>query len=334
MKTHTRLTATIMTTFILALMVSGTPLAFASAPTSTPSKTAPEVPTALISYVEQHPGTYGCVSGTLVPFTITSTTCPASTNNIRDGLSMKTTSMTTQRVGPVPDSTYSITCTGVCLAGTDNSGSTYYTLWDAFAYVPTLPSSTYSSSPYVLEWMGLATCVPSCSGYLVQGGNAYGVDGSSNSQNPSVFVEYVSSSGTCSTSFCGNYISSATGDDDNWEMNYLSASSQWLLYGQDYTKSTYTTYYIPVGGSGNMPYSSLHYGLTAVEGGAANSASDWPGTVTFTSVVGEDTSRNYQLGTQGTNFAGPSGSSLTASISYSTSSCYAGTCASIALGVT
>jgi hypothetical protein len=182
--------------------------------------------------------------------------------------------------------------------------------------------------------MGLATCVPSCSGYLVQGGNAYGVDGSSNSQNPSVFVEYVSSSGTCSTSFCGNYISSATGDDDNWEMNYLSASSQWLLYGQDYTKSTYTTYYIPVGGSGNMPYSSLHYGLTAVEGGAANSASDWPGTVTFTSVVGEDTSRNYQLGTQGTNFAGPSGSSLTASISYSTSSCYAGTCASIALGVT
>jgi len=184
--------------------------------------------------------------------------------------------------------------------------------------------------------MGLSTCVPSCSGYVVQGGISFGADGSSNSQNPGLWVEYLPSSGTCSTTFCGNYIATAQGDYDNWEMSYLSGSSQWLLYGQDTTigASAYVTYYEAVGGSGNMPYSTLQYGLVALEGHVVNSAGYWPGTVTFSQVIGETSTGSFQLGTQGTNFASPPGSSLTASISYSTSSCYAGTCATVALGVT
>jgi hypothetical protein len=47
--------------------------------------TALSIPAPLITYVSQHPG-YGCVSGTLNPFTITSTTCPRGTNTVANGL--------------------------------------------------------------------------------------------------------------------------------------------------------------------------------------------------------------------------------------------------------
>ena len=321
----------------MTLMASGAPLALAATNTSTSTSI---IPAGLVSFVEQHAGTSGCVSGTLDPFTITSTVCPTSSNDVSNGFSTNSFSTHVQNIRPIPASTYSISCTGVCLAGTDNTASNYYALWDAFATVPTVPSTLYTTNsntgaPYVSNWIGLSTCVPSCTGtyYGVQGGISFGADGSSDSHHPGLWVQYVASSGTCS-GWCGNYMSTNQGDSDNWEMKYLSASTQWLLYGQDSTLSTYVTYYEAVGGSGNMPYSTLQYALVGIEGHGVNSAGYWPGTVTYTSVVGEDSSGSYQLGTQGTNFEGPSGTTLTASISYSTSSCYAGTCAAVGLGVT
>lgn len=39
------------------------------------------VPQPVTSFVAQHLGSYGCVSGTLYPFSITSTVCPSGTNS-------------------------------------------------------------------------------------------------------------------------------------------------------------------------------------------------------------------------------------------------------------
>jgi hypothetical protein len=279
MKTHTTLMTTAMIGLLITLAASSTSVAIATPNNST---NAPTIPSGLVSFVEQHAGTSGCVSGTLNPFTITSTVCPQSSNEVVNGISTNSSSTNIQHIKPIPDSTYSITCSGVCLAGTDNSASNYYKTWDAFATVPSVPSNLYttsSGSPYVSEWMGLSTCVPSCTGYIVQGGISFGADGSSDSHHPGLWVEYLSTSGTCSTTFCGNTMATASGDSDNWEMNYLPASTQWLLYGQDTHLSTYITYYEAVGGTGNMPYSTLQYGLVAVEGHGVNSAGYWPGTV-------------------------------------------------------
>lgn len=319
---------------VLLVSVSSVPIATVSA-VSTMANT---IPPQVVVYTEQHSGTYGCISGTLDPFTIESVTCPNLNDTVVNGLSASS-SVQPRSMRVAPLSTYSITCSGVCLSGTDDSAYYYYGLWDAFLNpVPSNPSTLYTTGvggyPYVSEWMGLSTCVPSCSGYVVQGGVSYGSDGSSDSHHPGIWVEYLAPSGTCSSTFCGNYMSSGSGDNDNWEMYYLSSSSQWLLYAQDTTVSHFITYYIPVGGSGNMPYTTLQYGLIADEGHGVNGASYWPGSATFTYVVGEDSSGTFQLGTQGPNFAVPSGTSLTSSITYSTTTCYAGTCASVGLHVT
>jgi hypothetical protein len=314
---------------VMMISVSAAPVVMAStAPT-----TANSIPPQVIEYAAQHRDSPGCVSGTINPFSIESTNCPTSTGAVINGLSTNS-SGGTQKLRVIPATSYSITCSGVCLSGTDNSGSKWYELWDAVLDpVPTNPSTTYTTgvggTPYVSEWMGLSTCVPSCTGDIVQGGISYGSDGSSDSQHPGLWVEFYAYTGTCNTSFCGNYMATASGDDDNWEMSYQSSSSQWLLYGQDYTKSTYIAYY-----NSNVPYTAFAYGLVADEGHGVNGAGYWPGSATFTYVVGEDINGAYQLGTQGTNYATPSGTSLTSYITYSTSSCYAGTCASVGLQVT
>lgn len=310
---------------IFLIVFSGVPLALASSPPSAPSS----IPPALISYIDNHPGEVTCLSGQVNPFLITSATCPKSSSFVPN------------------TSTYSIDCSGACLAGTDNTGSTYYTEWSALYYVPTVPSSPYKI-PYVSEWIGLSTCVPSCGGEVLQAGVSFGSAwGATDSHHPGMWVEYYTSTGPCSRApYCGNSAATNQGDSMGINIQYQPVSmsnptAYWDIFESDGSTNpatfvSYTVYIGPVG-SGDFPSSSVQYGLASVEGHGANSANEWPGLITFTQVYGEDTSYNYQLGNPGPDFAGPSGTALTASISYTTTApggCYAGICANIGLQVT
>jgi hypothetical protein len=166
----------------------------------------------------------------------------------------------------------------------------------------------------------------------VQGGISYGADGSSDSHHPGLWVEFYSSSGYCSTNFCGTWTTTAATDNDNWEVSYLTnPTNEWLLYAQDstVTPTNYITYY----DSTHISETYFTYGLVAMEGHGANSAGYWPGSATFWDTVGEDTNGNYLLGTNG-YFNSPSGTSLTATVTYTTTTCYANSgCASVGLGM-
>src|SRR5208283_4655279 len=87
------------------LTVAGVITLLFLAPAAYAKMTASSVPPSLISYIAQHSGSSGCVSGTLDPFTITSTKCPSSPNDVING---------------VPNST----CGNLCVTGPPSNSST------------------------------------------------------------------------------------------------------------------------------------------------------------------------------------------------------------------
>lgn len=320
----------------VVILISFAMLAFPDVALVTAS-TAPTsdniIPPELIAYISQHPSTTGCVSGTVDPFTITSTEC--SVSGVANGLS----SGSSAEVGVTPNNQYSITCSGICLSGTANSdGSTYYDFWQGEVTAPSNPSNTYTSGsngPYVSEWIGLSTCVPSCTGYVLQEGISYGADGSSDSHHPGLWVEFLAPSGTCSTSFCGKTMATTAGHKEDFHVQYYPNLNEWLIYALDHTSRGFISYYVPVGtGSGDFPYTTVQYGLVADEGHGVNSAGYWPGAATWDEVLGNSIG-GYILGTP-SYFAVPSGTSLTSTVTYSTGVCGSLNlaCASVGLQVT
>ena len=300
--------------FALILFPDAALVTASTAPTATNN-----VPSQLVNFISQNPGN-GCVSGTVDPFTITSTECSLS---------------------GVVNNQYSITCSEVCLSGTaDSDGSTYYDFWQGGVTVPSNPSNTYTSnpntgSPYVSEWIGLSTCVPFCSGYVLQAGISYGGDGSSNSQNPGLWVEFYETSGTCYSTFCGTDMATEAGHLLAIHIQYYPSLNEWLIYALDHSSKGFISYYVTVGtGSGDFPYTTVQYGLVADEGHGVNSAGYWPGAATWNEVLGNSTG-GYILGTP-TYLATPSGTSLTSTVTYSTGVCGSQNlaCASVGLDVT
>ena len=70
----------------LLLLVAAGVITFAFvAPVAYALMTTHSIPGPLISYAAQHSGSYGCVSGTLNPLTITSTSCPTGPNLVING---------------------------------------------------------------------------------------------------------------------------------------------------------------------------------------------------------------------------------------------------------
>jgi len=307
---------------IALLLVSGASGVVASTPGS--STSGARIPSQIISYLSNKPASSGCMSGAVSPFNITSTNCP------NDGESI------------TPQAQLTLDCSTKCFAGTQNTPTSNFINWWAFANAPSQnPSNLYYGSTSVSYWIGLQNCVGSCSvtKYLVQAGIYYGATSTYDSHHPVMFEEFAESSGSCS-SWCGNYAAITPGDSMYFVVSYVSASNYWILYSQDCTPNpcTYSVYYVTVGsGSGEIPSSSLQNGLALTEGSGGTTSSNYfpPGTFTFTTMLGQDSNYNYQLGTA--YYLWTPGSAPTATVGYSTSSCTLGgtqtTCASTSIAI-
>ena len=266
-------------------------------------------------------GPFGCISGTVNPFTIESTKCEDTT-------------------GAAPQQVQTLNCSTACQAGTRLTPSVNDTDWDGFATVPSNPSTTYCQTgctniSTASDWIGLESCpFKTCAQTeLFQAGIYYGYNSTYTSQHPIMFEEYATYTGSCHTTFCGDVTKAVgVGDSVYFNVNYDAAASYWDLYSQDTTSNIYQTYYVYVPSETSL--TSIQHAITAEEGQQATSASYYPSTFTFTQQAGQTSSGTYQLGTQHWWLTSNGTISPTATISYSTSSCgYAGTCASTSISM-
>jgi hypothetical protein len=141
-------------------------------------------------------------------------------------------------------------------------------------------------------------------------------------------------------SFCGNSTTISGGDSMYFEIGYFgSPSNYWLVYSQDTTASTYQVSYVHYGtGAKETTLTSLKVADVEMEGYESDSSTYYPsGPVTFSNVIGEDTSSNFQLGSVSTTLLSPSGTStdLSVSLSHSSGSCDVGsnveTCGTVSI---
>lgn len=226
-----------------------------------------------------------------------------------------------------------LNCATNCKAGFENVASSNFVLWEGYSTVPSNPSTLYcysgctnlADSSY---WIGLQSRSSFGSGlvYLVQAGIIYGHSSTYDSHHPVMFEEFWESSGSCSgTTFkCGSTKAVSPSDSMYFQVDYVGGSSNyWVLYSGDNTKGTYDTYYVSAT-SGGLPYTSLGYAESAVEGSGTTAASYFPsGTYSLTKMVGSNGNYIYQLGAATGWYVSP-GSSPTVTYTYSSSSCTVG----------
>jgi hypothetical protein len=303
---------------ILLLFLS----AYAMGPVSTAfaaTSTAPTViPPQLLTYLEGLPPnapTTGCVSGTIDPFSISSTTC----------------------YGPSQGPAQSLvtSCSSIC----QNGGYTLYTPnYGVYSGAFTAPSNPTISPAYYLpttfsDWIGLQNCITGCGGgtaYLLQVGELWGENSSHPSNAPAVFAEFVESSGSCTNwnnncADLGNFTVSA-GDSISVSVSYYSVTNKWELYSGDTTANKYVLFYVTEGnGNYEIPLSAINHGLSISEGHGTTASNQIPGSVSIYNIEGEDTSGNFHLGNQ-TPINSPSSGTQSVTLSWSTSTCGSATC--------
>lgn len=308
---QTRVVWAVMT--VVLLTSSSSSILLAGTATASDGGSASKIPPGVLAYLSARPGPSGCLGGVVTPFTISSVACNAG------GIPPQTTTTL------YPDC--SGTGTNGCQVGTEDTASHNFA---GFAGYTTVPSNTpnivyYSTTTNiqtVAYWIGLQN-----SQDLLQAGIMYGANSNYDSQHPVMFVEYYESSGSCSSSFCGNTAPVSPGDSMYFEIKYYSSYGYWIVYSQDdstnpWTSANYTVYYCNNCGGSYISYTSLPSALAVTEGQGATSSGYWPsGTLTFTDMVGYDANGNYQIGTSNWWYASPIGSAVTASLGESQYSC-------------
>jgi len=332
----------VISTIAILLLLVGNGMGFvARASNNTDTMTpAQGIPAPLLAYITAHPpsGPIACISGTIDPFSVTSTKC----NN--SAAIAKNLTFNQEKVKPMSSST--INCSTYCSAGTYNyaTGSTNFDGWTGYATVPSNPSTSYSSPSTLAYWLGSTNCagVGTCSlrTYILQAGLIYGTDGSSNSHHPYMFVNFYDSGGLCDTAYsCGTSATVSVGDTMYFDQVWLPVQGEWDVYAEDQTASTYVELLVAPGTGGYPPNGTtgIPYGAVAMEAYSASAASDYPsGGVSFTTILGANNNSPSTplLGTSVTFFNPVSGSGRTATVSYSTYSCGSYTCADESIGVT
>lgn len=299
---------------LLLVLSSNSVLLLAGTATASDDGNHSRIPHGILAYLSTAPGPRGCIEGTVSPFTISSVACPKG-NDI------------------ALQNAYHLDCSSTCSAGTLNTASNNFAGFAGYSTVPSNNPTTLYSYPQasVSYWIGLKHFIPPYSGtqYLLQAGIAYAIDINHDSHHPAMFAEFYSSSGICSSSFCGAITSVSPGDSMYFEIEYKSGScsggaSCWLLYSQDSSTYpwTYSTYYVYIGsGNGQIPDTSEPYAFATTEGQQSTSSSYFPsGTLTFHDMLGFDANGNYQIGTS-QFYTGPSGTSITATLGESQYSC-------------
>jgi len=184
-----RRTAAVLAGLLLVLSLDSS-LLLAGTTTASDGALLSKIPSGILAYLSARPGPSGCLRGTVTPFAISSLAC--NTN------------------GTLPQVTYYPDCSGAgkngCQVGTLDTPSNNFAGFAGYTTVPSnLPTVTYSSSASVSYWIGLQSCVSSCSSsvYLLQAGMLYGGSSGYNSQQPVMFEEFYGTSSGCS-SFCGS----------------------------------------------------------------------------------------------------------------------------------
>lgn len=302
-------TSIISTAVVLALLGLNSGIVIHGALSTQPTSvwTPPPI---LAAYLSTHPGDQGCISGTVVPFTIKNTTCSDTT-----GLQIQ--------------NAYSLNCSSNCKSGEDTTPPNNDVHWEAYSTVPSNPSTTYynggSPSATVSYWIGLQSCISGCTGtvYLLQAGLYYGVNSTTDSKHPVFFEELATSSGTCSTTFCGQAkVAVSPTDNIFFSVNYDTGYQYWTLYSEDTTTNKFDLYYVYYGtGSNQIPLTSIANALSLNEGQGSTSSSYFPSGVDFSNEIGLDASWNYQVGTS-VDVHSTSGTSPTATLTWNTYTCY------------
>jgi hypothetical protein len=299
--------------FAIFFLLLGNGLTFVA---TAATDTNPGIPAGLLSYgasILGNPDASHCVSGTVNPFTIESTICNTS--------------------GAVPQTIYTNCGSSGCQNGGVTTYSSGYGEYQTDFNAPSNPtvSPSYSISTSFSDWIGIQYCTGSCSGtnYLIQAGEAWGITSTYTSSNPTVFVEFYETSGTCS-SYCGNVGTFTVNDalPDSLYFQIYYSSSTWYLYAQDSTSNKYTSYLESVGSaSGDIPYSSMDYGMAVSEGQGTTASNQIPGGATMYDVVGEKTGGSYVIGS-GSTWNLPSTGTQTVSLFWGTGTCSwgSGTC--------
>ena len=312
---------------LLFLLLSGLavgPVTVAFAATSTTATST--IPPQLITYLENMPPSaspMGCVSGTIDPFSINSTSC-------------------TYSPGGRPQS-YTTSCSSDCQNGGYTLASTNYILYEAYFTAPSNPtvSPSYSGSTAFSDWIGLQNCITGCNGgtaYLLQAGEIWGGFGKTSS-TPVVFTEFAESTGTCSAGYLcaniGTFTVTAGTDTINPVVEYDGTSNQWYLYSGDTSANKYISQWVDVGtGNGEIPLSSMNHGLASSEGQGTTASNQIPGGVSIYDIEGEYTSLSFGLGSQ-TPWNNPSSGSQSVTLSWSTTTCSGGvTCGTQGITVT